>query len=84
MDYYRNGIIKMTKKITKLYAAINPDFGPQFAFNAKDDEQATSLIHRYNRYHGYAGYASCRYTFKQIENLQVGTLTLSIQNDWVS
>ena len=72
----------MTKQTTKLYIAINPVFGPQFAFNAKDEAQAKSKITGYNRYHGF--YGKDLYTTRETDTVQVGILTLAIQNDWVS
>lgn len=75
----------MTKKTTsqKLFAAISPDFGPRFAFNAKDTEQAASLIKAWNRYHSF----NCNetaHTVKEIQGDDLAGLSISIHNEYVN
>lgn len=71
----------MTKQTTKLYAAISPDFGPRFAFNAKNVEQATSLIKAWNRYHSFNDVTTA-HTVEEIDSLE--GLTISIHNEYVN
>ena len=73
-----------SKKVTlKLYAAVSPDFGPRFAFNAKDEKQATDLISGYNRYHSFNSYPETAYTVKEIQVENLSELKIAIKNEYV-
>ena len=67
--------------MSKLYAAISPDFGPRFAFNAKNEIEATTKLNWWNRYQGFRD-LSTAYTVKEIGNLE--GLTISVHNEYVN
>ena len=72
----------MPKKTTsqKLFAAISPDFGPRFAFNAKNKIEATAKLNWWNRYQGYRD-LSTAHTVKEIDGLE--GMAISLHNEYV-
>lgn len=65
----------------KLFVAISPDFGPRFAFNAKNVEQATSSIKAWNRYHSFNDVTTA-HTVKEVTSLE--GLSISLHNEYVN
>lgn len=75
----------MAKKITlKLYAAVSPDFGSRFAFNAKSIGEANELIEGYNRYHSFNSYPETAYTTREIQISDLPGLKIAIKNEYVN
>lgn len=75
----------MAKKTTsqKLFAAVSPDFGPRFAFNAKDEMQANNLIKGWNRYHSF-NCSETAHTVKEINTEDLAGLSISIHNEYIN
>jgi hypothetical protein len=74
-----------SKKVTtKLFAAISPDFGPRFAFNARTGDEAARLIDGYNRYHSFNNYPETAYTVEEIQVSDLPGLKIAIRNEYVN
>jgi hypothetical protein len=75
----------MAKKTTsqKLFAAVSPDFGPRFAFNAKDEQQANGLINSWNRYHSF-NCSETHHTVKEIQADDLAGLSISVHNEYIN
>lgn len=72
----------MAKKTTqKLYAAVSPDFGPRFAFNAKSQEKAQAMITGWNRYHSFYD-ASTAHTVEEIKEADLPNLRIAVHNEY--
>ena len=66
----------------KLFASISPDFGPAFAFNAKDLKDAEKKMASWNRYHSFTFTDSKNYA-EEIGDAELMDLNISIRNEYI-
>lgn len=71
------------KKTQKLFAAISPDFGPRFAFNAKNEIEAGAKLNWWNRYQGFRELDTA-HTIKEIQASDLEGLTIALHNEYVN
>lgn len=69
-------------EIVKTYAVISPDFGPQFAITANDDEDADGKCFRWCRYHGFLT-RDTRHRVEEIDPADMPQLRIEYHNEWV-